>query len=125
MTNRAFLAALALATACTDSTGPESFLGVWRGSNSVFQLFQLNVQSVTEAAQGSDTVRGAAQFVFAEPPATVADTDFGALPERDSLAFLIPGPPSLGGALVSFAGQRRGSIISGIANGVPITLRRQ
>src|SRR6266540_3059205 len=73
------------AAACTETQGPDSFVGLWRGSSSVFTQFQLNFQ-----AQTGETVWGSAFFIFTQTARTVADTDFVAIAVEDSLAFTKP-----------------------------------
>ena len=108
------------AVACGQPQEPDSFVGLWRGSNSVFTQFQLNLRS-----QSGDQIWGSALFLFAQSASTVADTDFVATITGDSLHFSQSVPPFTGYARVDFRGQRRGARIAGTANGVAITLARQ
>ncbi len=110
------------ALACRETTAADTFVGVWTGSNAVFTLFQLNLQGIT-----ATSAHGAAQFVFAAPPATWADTDFVATLVTDSLFFSMSVPPATGHTSVDFGGRLRAGAgrIEGTANAVSIVLTRQ
>ncbi|SRR6266540_1040575 len=108
------------AAACVESQGPDSFIGLWRGSSSVFTQFQLNFQAHT-----GEAVWGSALFIFAQTATTVADTDFVAAATGDSLAFTKPVPAFTGHNNIEFRGRHSAARIEGIANGVPIVLERQ
>jgi hypothetical protein len=113
------LAVFLAATACAESTSPDSYVGLWTGSNSVFTQFQLNFQ-----AQFDDTAWGSGFFIFAQTASTVADTDFVARAVGDSLNFMKPVPSSTGYTSINFRGRRREAAIDGIVNDVPIVLNR-
>ena len=125
LTQRVAILAFALA-ACGDATAPDSFLGLWTGSNSVFSRVQLDFQAGVHAGQVPDTIRGSVLLIFAQSSATVANPDFIAVTVGDSLTFSIQLPPSVGSPqVILFRGRRIGSRIYGTAHGAPIVLRRE
>ncbi|MGH2402996.1 MAG: hypothetical protein ACRDGN_00895 [bacterium] len=111
------LASALLAVACTRSLEPDSFSGLWSGSNSEFAQFQLDLR------QTEDVVRGRGTFRLVGSLSSYGDTIL-AVADGDSLRFLIAVVPSPDVRGISFAGERVGSWIMARANSASIVLSR-